>query len=88
MVAKVTLVPGALGYLTPAEYGAQCRHIHRPMACDIKMRSYKSQPDSKTTLICACWLCQLELAPGGRLEVAPRDGKLSEELPQARGEGG
>ena len=25
----------SLGYLTPAEYAAQCRHTHHPMACDI-----------------------------------------------------
>ena len=27
------------------------------------------------------WLCQLEVAPGGRLEVAPCDFKLNRELP-------
>ena len=25
----------ALGYLTPAEYAARCRHAHRPVTCDI-----------------------------------------------------
>ncbi len=25
----------SLGYLTPAEYAAQCRHTHHPMACEI-----------------------------------------------------
>ena len=25
----------ALGYLTPAEYAAQCSHTHHPVACDI-----------------------------------------------------
>jgi transposase InsO family protein len=27
--------PSALGYLTPAEYPAACRHPHHPVACDI-----------------------------------------------------
>jgi hypothetical protein len=25
----------ALGYLTPAEYAARCRHTHHPVACEI-----------------------------------------------------
>jgi putative transposase len=25
----------ALGYLTPAEYAAACRHTHTPVACEI-----------------------------------------------------
>jgi transposase InsO family protein len=25
----------ALGYLTPAEYAAQCRHTHHPVTCEI-----------------------------------------------------
>jgi hypothetical protein len=33
------------------------------------------------------WLCQLEVAPGGRLEVAPCDFKLNGQLPEGRGEG-
>ena len=43
--------------------------------------SYASEDRPYVQQVAAEWLCQLEVAPGGRLEVAPCDFKLNGELP-------
>jgi len=49
------------------------RRVH-----DILVRIIETTTDDDNV---RAWLCQLEVAPGGRLEVAPCDFKLNRELP-------